>query len=120
MTDNQKPLLVTTEHKGVFFGYGQPTTEKIITLHDARMCVYWSADVHGVVGLAAKGPTAGCKVGPACPSITLQGVTAVMECSPTAGCKVGPACPSITLQGVTAVMECSPAAVKNWENEPWQ
>jgi hypothetical protein len=79
-----KPLLVTTEHKGVFFGYGQITDNKIIKLTDARMCVYWSADVHGLIGLAASGPTAGCKISPAAPSILLQGVTAILEVSPQA------------------------------------
>lgn len=34
-------LLVTTAHKGVFFGYGQPTNEKTIRLTKARMAVYW-------------------------------------------------------------------------------
>ncbi len=29
------PLVITTAHKGVFFGYGQPTTEKIIRV-DSR------------------------------------------------------------------------------------
>lgn len=75
------PLVVTTEHKGVFFGYGKPTTNKIIRLEQCQMCVYWSADVHGVVGLASNGPTTGCKVGPPAPAITLYAVTAIMEAS---------------------------------------
>lgn len=75
------PLVVTTEHRGVFFGYGKPTTETIIRLEQARMCVKWSSDVKGVVGLAANGPSSGCRIGPAAPAITLQKVTAVMEVS---------------------------------------
>jgi hypothetical protein len=74
-------LVVTTAHRGVFAGYGQPATNKTIRLTDARMCVYWSADVKGVVGLASDGPTSGCKIGPAAPAITLQDVTSVMEAS---------------------------------------
>jgi hypothetical protein len=74
-----KFLIVTTAHKGVFAGYGNPTTNKTIRLTDARMCVYWSADVKGVVGLASNGPTSSCKIGPAAPAITLQDVTAVIE-----------------------------------------
>lgn len=73
------PLLVTTEHKGVFFGYGIATTENIIRIEDARMCVYWSADVKGVLGLAQSGPTKGCRITPKVPSITLQKVTSVTE-----------------------------------------
>ena len=76
-----KPLVVTTEHRGVFFGYGTPTTDKTIRLERARMCVYWSADVKGVLGLAATGPSKDCRIGPAVPAITLAAVTSVMECS---------------------------------------
>jgi hypothetical protein len=81
---DKQALVVTTAHKGVFFGYGTPSNDKTIRLERARMCVYWSEDCKGVVGLAANGPTARCKVGPAAPFITLQDVTAVMEASDAA------------------------------------
>jgi hypothetical protein len=81
------PLVVTTEHRGVFFGYGVPTTEKVIRLEQARMCVKWTSDVRGVVGLAANGPTKDCRIGPAAPAITLQKVTSIMEVSPEAEAK---------------------------------
>lgn len=84
---DKKFLLVTTEHKGVFAGYGVPTTNKVIRLEQAQMCVYWSSDVHGVIGLASTGPTSDCKIGPPAPAITLQGVTSVMECSKDAEAK---------------------------------
>lgn len=87
-------LVVTTEHKGVFFGYGTPTTEKVIRLEKARMAVYWDSNAKSVVGLASQGP------GP--------------------GCRVGPPAPAITLQEVTSVMECSDEAVQAWEKGPWQ
>lgn len=78
---NSIPLLVTTSHKGVFFGYGQSTENNIIRIERARMCVYWSADCHGVLGLASTGPTQGCKIGPEVPAITLRDVTSVTEVS---------------------------------------
>lgn len=81
---NKQPLIVTTAHRGVFFGYGTPTTDKTIRLEQCRMCVYWSANLHGVVGLAAKGPNSGCRVGPAAPAVTIQDITAVMEVTPEA------------------------------------
>lgn len=81
------PLVVTTEHKGVFFGYGKPTSNKTIRIEQAQMCVYWSQDVHGIVGLAANGPTKDCRIGPPAPAITLQGVTSVMEVSDEAAAK---------------------------------
>lgn len=78
---NEIPLVVTTAHRGVFFGYGKTTTNKTVRLEKAQMCVYWSADVKGVLGLAANGPTRGCKIGPPVPAMTLQDVTGVMEAS---------------------------------------
>ena len=74
-------LIVTTERKGVFAGYGVPATGKTIRLEQCQMCIYWSSDVKGVVGLAATGPTQECKIGPPAPAITLQGVTSIMEVS---------------------------------------
>lgn len=79
-----RPVVVTTEHRGVFFGNlvnGQDAEAKVLTITDAQMCVYWSADVRGVLGLAATGPSKSCRVTPAVPKITLQGVTAVVDVS---------------------------------------
>ena len=91
--NKDEALIVTTAHKGVFFGYGQATTDPIIEINNARMCVSWSAEVKGVVGLAADGPIKGCRI--------------------TA------AAPSIILRDVTAIMRVSEKAVRNWENCPW-
>ncbi len=78
-----KAVLVTTVHRGVFFGYlsKELKDDKKITITNARNCVYWSADVKGFLGLAAKGPTSGCRIGPAVPELTLTDVTSV--CSVT-------------------------------------
>lgn len=78
---NEIGLLVTTAHRGVFFGYGKPSDEKTIKLANARMVVYWSSDVRGVMGLAAVGPNKQCRVGPKVPAMTLSDVTAVVECT---------------------------------------
>lgn len=86
-TNKKQALVVTTEHRGVFFGYGESTKDTTIRLEQAQMCVYWSADVKGVVGLAANGPTKGCKIGPPAPAITLQKVTSIMEVSAAAEAK---------------------------------
>ena len=76
-----KPMVVTTE-RGVFFGYGEPDLEaQHVKLTNARMVVYWSADCKSVVGLAASGPTKGCRIGPKAPAILIRNVTAVIECS---------------------------------------
>ena len=80
----QVPLLITTAHKGVFFGYGVETTEKQITLEKVRMCIYWSADVRGCHGLAVNGPSKNCKIGPAVPVMTIQDITSISQCTPEA------------------------------------
>jgi hypothetical protein len=93
MADKAFPLVVTTAHRGVFFGYGVLTEEKVIHLANVRMCIYWPASNKGVVGLAAEGPHK--------------------------GARVGPKAPSMIVQDVTAIFECTPAAAKAWESAPW-
>jgi len=81
MKEKTIPIIVTTSYRGVFFGYAKPTTNTTVRLEKARMCVYWSADVNGITGLAANGPSKSCRIGPSAPAITLHGVTAIMEVS---------------------------------------
>ena len=94
MAKKQQGVVVTTEHRGVFFGYLEDIDGNVATLTKARNCLYWSADVKGFMGLAVTGPSK--------------------------FCKVGPAVPRITLQKVTSVVECEDVAVKAWEASPWQ
>jgi len=90
----KQAVLVTTIHKGVFFGYTSEEVKKdSLTIKDARNCIYWSADVKGFMGLAATGPTSSCKIGP----------------------KV----PSMKLLGITSVVKVTPEAVEKWEKSPW-
>src|SRR5690606_13616154 len=63
-SNTERPVIVTTEYRGVFFGYATDTDGDQIHLRRARLCVYWSADVRGFMGLASTGPTDGCRVGP--------------------------------------------------------
>lgn len=89
---NERAVIVTTAHKGVFFGYATKTDGPTIDLRAARLCVYWSADLRGFMGLASIGPNSQCRVGPAA---------------------------NIELRDVTAVVECTPEAVAKWEKSPW-
>jgi len=76
------PLLVTTAHRGVFFGYGSIDPEKkTIVLKDAQLVVYWSADCKGFMGLTTSGPTANCKIGVPAPEILLFDVTSISSVS---------------------------------------
>jgi hypothetical protein len=74
-----KTLLVTTSHKGVFFGLGIPTDKSEITLTDAQMCTYWDASIHGVMGLASSGPNDKCRIGPKVPKLTIKDITSIAE-----------------------------------------
>jgi len=82
-TKKERPVLVTTAHRGVFFGYATKTDGETIELKRARLCVYWSADVRGFMGLAAKGPTANCRIGPPA-DIELRAITSVTDVTPEA------------------------------------
>jgi len=81
---DRMPVLVCTEKRGVVFGYTENHEARPIKMTDARMCLYWSADVGGVFGLAEKGPTKGCKISATAGALTLEGVTAVFQVDDTA------------------------------------
>lgn len=89
----ERAVLVTTSHRGVFFGYATDTSGEVIQLKRARLCVYWTADLRGFMGLASYGPSSSCRIGPA----------ADME-----------------VRAVTAVIEVSPEAIIQWEKQPWK
>ena len=88
----ERAVLITTAHKGVFFGYADETSGETINLKRARLCVYWTADLRGFMGLATVGPTKGCKIGPAA---------------------------DIEVRNITSVTEVSAEAAKKWEEQPW-
>ena len=88
----ERGVVVTTAHRGVFFGYATETTGRTIKLRRSRNCLYWSTDVKGFIGLAVTGPSSKCRIGPAA---------------------------DIDLRDITAVVECTAAAVEAWEKSPW-
>ena len=88
MDSETKAVLVTTEYRGVFFGY-IPSNAKVssdarITLASARNCIYWSQDVKGFLGLASIGPSDNCKIGPAVPKLELFKITSITDVTPDA------------------------------------
>ena len=89
----ERAVLVTTSHRGVFFGYATKTEGPMIKLRAARNCIYWPTANKGFMGLAAMGPVDGARIGPAA---------------------------DIELRDITAVVECTPAAVDAWEKAPWK
>ena len=91
-SNSERAVLVTTEHRGVFFGYAADTSGDIIHLRAARNCIYWPAENKGFLGLANKGPMKGSRIGPAA---------------------------DLELRKITAVAACTEEAVTAWEAAPW-
>lgn len=80
MKQKERAVIVTTAHRGVFYGWAADTDGETIFLRGARLCIYWSADLRGFMGMAATGPTKDCKIGPRA-DITLRSITSVVEVS---------------------------------------
>lgn len=95
--DGKIAVLITTDStkRGVFSGFIDPADadRETLVVEELRMCVFWSTDVCGVIGLAATGPTK--------------------------KCRITKAAKRATLRGVTATVELSEEALKNWRKEPW-
>lgn len=89
----ERAVLVTTVHRGVFFGYATDTTGETIFLRRCRNAVYWVGGVKGFLGLASTGPLDGSRIGPAA---------------------------DVTLRSITSVAEVTAGAVARWEGAPWK
>ena len=86
----ERPVIICTEYKGVFFGYTTDTSGDMIRLRSARMAIYWGT-TRGVMELAETGPTPQSKIS---------------------------ARADIEVRKITAVFEVSGAAVAKWEAAP--
>lgn len=82
MKTKERAVVVTTSHKGIFFGYSSDTSGNIIKLNRARNCIYWRG-IKGFLALAESGPTKECRIGPPA-DIELRDITCVAECTPEA------------------------------------
>lgn len=81
---SKTPVLVTTEFRGVFFGYAEgDLSASTLTLTGARNCIYWPSTQGGFMGLASEGPAKGARIG-ARSDITLHKVTSVLPVAPEA------------------------------------
>ena len=87
----EQAVVVTTAHRGVFFGYATKTSGDVISLKRARNCIYWRG-IKGFLALAESGPSKECRVGPAV---------------------------DIELRAITCVAKCTPTAMEAWEKAPW-
>ena len=84
---SERPVIICTEHRGVFFGYATDTTGDRVNLRAARMAIYFGTQ-RGVMQLAETGPTSSSKISSRA---------------------------DIEVRKITAVFEVTPAAVKAWE-----
>lgn len=78
----ERPVIVCTEHRGVFFGYACDTSGDRVTLRRARMAIRFGTD-RGVMQLCETGATQSTKMS-ARADIEVRKVTAVFEVTPAA------------------------------------
>jgi len=74
-----KSILVTTQHRGVYYGEvpdDQDMNARTMALKNARCAIYWNTKT-GVAELAEKGPNSGSKIGAAADIEALHDITAV-------------------------------------------
>lgn len=76
-------VLVTTKHRGVFFGTLDAREGDLVTLENAR-CAIRFGTTEGFLELAKTGPTVSSKIGATAPKIELYDVTSITEVTPEA------------------------------------
>lgn len=90
---NGLPVVITTQNRGVFFGYLQKFNGNDAILANVRNCIYWRG-VKGFIGLAYTGPNK--------------------------DCRIGPKAKKALIKNITAILEASKKATAAWESEPWK
>lgn len=79
-----KNILVTTQHRGVFFGQVEDNADLsqkvIINIKNCRMAIHWGTK-KGIMELASDGPNSNSKIGAAADVDILHDVTAVFSVS---------------------------------------
>lgn len=81
MENDMKPVLVTTQHRGVFAGLiesEQDLTAKAMPLKQARMAIYWGTK-RGVMELAEVGPNTNSKISAVADIPMLHDITGVFS-----------------------------------------
>jgi len=73
-------VMVTTEAKGVFFGYidakDESNSDKLV-VEECQMAVYFSSSIGGVLGLTYTGPDKNCRISNPAPQFLLHKITGV-------------------------------------------
>lgn len=87
----ERAVMITTAHRGVFFGYATDTSGDVIKVRACRNCIQWRG-LKGFLDLASTGPNDRCRIG-----------------APADG----------ELRNITAVFDVAPEAAAKWEAAPW-
>lgn len=88
-TSDMIPILVTTKHRGVFYGLvpeDSDLTQTTMALTGARMAIRWGT-TGGVAQLAESGPTNNSRIGSRADLPALHDITAVWSVTPKAQAK---------------------------------
>ena len=86
MNDNLRPVLVTTEYRGVFAGLipaDQDLTARSMPLRRAKMAIYWGT-TKGLMELCQDGPNGHSRISAPADIPMLHGITAVFDITPAA------------------------------------
>lgn len=84
-----KPILVTTQHRGVFAGLvpdDQDLAARTMALKDARMAIYWGTE-RGLMQLCETGPTGKSRISAPADIPVLHDITAIFDITPEAWAK---------------------------------
>lgn len=83
-----KAVLITTEFRGVFFGYikNDKKAPDEITLTGVRNCIYWTG-CGGLFGLASSGPSKDCRIGARVDELTVYKITSITPVTEAAAAK---------------------------------
>lgn len=79
-------VLVTTKHRGVFFGFTDSETlaQPSLRLKRCRCAIRWNTAPKGFLALASEGPNNGSRIGAEALEVLLHDVTSVALCSDAA------------------------------------
>ena len=80
------PVLVTTKHRGVFFGFAakDDICNEHIALKRCRCAIRWNTAPNGFLALAKDGPNQGSRIGSEADEVFLRDVTSVTICTDNA------------------------------------
>lgn len=78
-----KPVLITTTHRGVFFGdiaSEDDANIETLVVTNCRNAIYW-AGKRGFLGLATHGPSQDSKIGSTAVRVVLHNITSIADCT---------------------------------------